>query len=158
MACHESREEAHKALEILLGCVKTLREMSPSWSRIASGENFSMSRCRSIVQGFKGGEGIMTRDQLLHPRSRQQRIMCEYSVGNDSSRLAPKLLGDSTQLIEEYLLRQRHAAGGFVNRGRMPDLYYSVFAFIDALQCLQSKQPLDGFADYLSLLSHAVIP
>lgn len=64
------------------------------------------------------------------------------------ARLAPKLLGDSTQLIEEYLLGQRHAAGGFVNREGMPDLYYSVFAF-DALQCLQSKQPLDGFADYL---------
>ena len=75
--------------------------------------------------------------------------MCEYSVGMiQVARLALKLLGDSTQLIEEYLLGQRHAAGGFVNREGMPDLYYSVFAF-DALQCLQSKQPLDGFADYL---------
>ena len=36
------------------------------------------------------------------------------------ARLAPKLLGDSTQLIEEYLLGRRHAAGGFVNREGIP--------------------------------------
>ena len=51
-------EEAHKALEILLGCVKTLREMSPSWSRIASGENFSMSRCYAqLCKDLREGRG-----------------------------------------------------------------------------------------------------
>lgn len=43
------------------------------------------------------------------------------------SRLAPRLLGESTELVEAFVRDQLHPSGGFVDRAGMPDLYYTVF-------------------------------
>src|SRR5437016_577949 len=43
------------------------------------------------------------------------------------ARLAPKLLGESTDLVRDFLLRQQNEDGGFKDRAGKSDLYYSVF-------------------------------
>ena len=43
------------------------------------------------------------------------------------ARLAPKLLGDSTGLVADFLRSQQEASGGFVDREGKNDLYYTVF-------------------------------
>ena len=43
------------------------------------------------------------------------------------ARLAPKTLGDSTDLVREFLLRQINPDGGFKDRSGASDLYYTVF-------------------------------
>jgi prenyltransferase beta subunit len=50
----------------------------------------------------------------------------------DAARLAPKLLGDSTELVREFLLRQQAPDGGFKDRAGNSDLYYTAFG-LDAL-------------------------
>ena len=57
------------------------------------------------------------------------------------ARLAPKLLLDSSSLVEQFTLSQLHEDGGFKNRAGDPDLYYSVFG-IESLLALQSQHSL----------------
>jgi prenyltransferase beta subunit len=56
------------------------------------------------------------------------------------ARLAPKLLGDSTQLVRDFLLRQHNPDGGFKDREGKSDLYYTIFG-LDSLIALQSEIP-----------------
>ena len=56
------------------------------------------------------------------------------------ARLAPKVLGDSTELVREFLLRQQNANGGFKDREGKSDLYYTVFG-LDSLIALQAELP-----------------
>ena len=56
------------------------------------------------------------------------------------ARLAPRLLGESTDLVRDFVLSQLHEDGGFVDREGKPDLYYTVFG-IDCLIALQAEVP-----------------
>jgi hypothetical protein len=53
------------------------------------------------------------------------------------ARLAPKLLGESTALVTQFLQREQNEDGGFKNRVGQSDLYYTVFA-LDGLLGLQT--------------------
>jgi hypothetical protein len=44
-----------------------------------------------------------------------------------AARLAPRLLGESTGLVRDFLLRQQNADGGFKDRTGKSDLYYTAF-------------------------------
>src|SRR5262245_41341040 len=52
------------------------------------------------------------------------------------ARLAPKLLGESAELVQSFLRRQQNADGGFKDRTGKSDLYYTVFG-LDGLIALQ---------------------
>jgi prenyltransferase beta subunit len=52
------------------------------------------------------------------------------------ARLAPKVLGDATELVTKFLLSQQNSDGGFRDRKGQSDLYYTVFA-LDALTAVQ---------------------
>lgn len=52
------------------------------------------------------------------------------------ARLAPKLLGESTELVRDFLLSQQNKDGGFKDRSGKSDLYYTVFG-LDGLLALQ---------------------
>ena len=56
------------------------------------------------------------------------------------ARLAPKALGDATDLIANFLRNQQNEDGGFKDRKGKSDLYYTVFG-LDALTALQ--RPFD---------------
>lgn len=64
------------------------------------------------------------------------------------ARLAPKLLGESTELVRGFLNSQQNPDGGFKDRTGRSDLYYTVFG-LDALLSLQAEFPLDPVAAYL---------
>lgn len=64
------------------------------------------------------------------------------------ARLAPKMLGDSTELVRAFLLRQFSPEGGGCDRDGRPDLYYTIFV-IAALEALQSDWPRDRVEAYL---------
>lgn len=64
------------------------------------------------------------------------------------ARLAPKLLGDSADLVRDFLLRQQNLDGGFKDRAGRSDLYYTVFA-LDGLIALQARPPVEAAADFL---------
>jgi len=64
------------------------------------------------------------------------------------ARLAPKLLGDSSDLLREFLRAQQNPDGGFKDRAGKSDLYYTVFG-IDALTALQAEVPFDRIECYL---------
>lgn len=64
------------------------------------------------------------------------------------ARLAPKLLGESTELVRGFLNSQQNPDGGFKDRTGRSDLYYTVFG-LDALLSLQVEFPLEPVADYL---------
>ena len=57
------------------------------------------------------------------------------------ARLAPKMLGDATELVANFLRSQQNEDGGFKDRKGQSDLYYTVFG-LDALTALQ--QPFDA--------------
>lgn len=65
------------------------------------------------------------------------------------ARLAPKLLGESTELVEEFLCRQQNEDGGFKDRAGESDLYYTTFG-IDGLLALQAKLPVARIETYLA--------
>ena len=52
------------------------------------------------------------------------------------ARLAPKLLGDATELVRSFLLREQNPDGGFKDRTGRSDLYYTVFG-LDGLVALE---------------------
>jgi prenyltransferase beta subunit len=56
------------------------------------------------------------------------------------ARLAPRLLGDSTDLVREFFRRQLTAEGGGQDRAGRPDLYYTIFA-LAGLQALDAEVP-----------------
>ena len=64
------------------------------------------------------------------------------------ARLAPKLLGESAELVREFLLKQIHPSGAGVDRDGRPDLYYTIFA-IAGLQALQADWPAERVENYL---------
>jgi len=64
------------------------------------------------------------------------------------ARLAPKLLGESTQLVSWFLRQQQNSDGGFKDRTGRSDLYYTVFG-IDGLLALQAELPGDQIGHYL---------
>jgi prenyltransferase beta subunit len=64
------------------------------------------------------------------------------------ARLAPKLLGDSAELVRAFLLGQQNEDGGFKDRAGRSDLYYTVFA-LDGLVALQAELPAGKTEAYL---------
>ena len=58
------------------------------------------------------------------------------------ARLAPKVLGESAELVRDFLLRQQNDDGGFGDRAGQSDLYYTVFG-LDSLLALRAEIPID---------------
>jgi prenyltransferase beta subunit len=56
------------------------------------------------------------------------------------ARLAPKLLGESSDLVRSFIGSQQRPDGGFAGRSGSSDLYYTVFA-LQALVALQTDVP-----------------
>jgi len=56
------------------------------------------------------------------------------------ARLAPKLLGESADLVHSFLLAQQNDDGGFKDRTGNSDLYYTVFG-LDGLLALATRNP-----------------
>src|SRR5206468_9337644 len=52
------------------------------------------------------------------------------------ARLAPKVLGESTELVRDFVLKQQNDDGGFKDRLGKSDLYYTVFG-LDGLVALE---------------------
>ena len=67
------------------------------------------------------------------------------------ARLAPRLLGDSTELVREFFRRQLSPGGAGLDRAGKPDLYYTIFA-LAGLQALDAEVPRDKVETFL--LSH----
>ncbi|MHC4994597.1 MAG: prenyltransferase/squalene oxidase repeat-containing protein [Planctomycetota bacterium] len=65
------------------------------------------------------------------------------------ARLAPNLLGDSSESVVRFVESRLHPEGGFVDRAGEPDLYYSVFG-IDCLIALQRPAPVEKMLPYLA--------
>ena len=59
------------------------------------------------------------------------------------ARLSPKQLGDARDLVQHFLLEQRHPDGGFQDRSGDPDIYYTVFG-LEGLVALQAEPPIDA--------------
>ncbi len=64
------------------------------------------------------------------------------------ARLAPRLLGESTDLVREFFQRQLTAEGGGRDRAGRPDLYYTIFT-LAGLQALEVPQPTEQVEAYL---------
>ena len=65
------------------------------------------------------------------------------------ARLAPRLLGDSAELVVAFLTNQINPDGGFKNRAGDSDLYYTVFG-IEGLLALRADLPCASVVEYLS--------
>src|SRR2546426_5489049 len=64
------------------------------------------------------------------------------------ARLVPKLLGESAELVRQFLQSQQNEDGGFRDRSGKSDLYYTVFG-LDGLLALQAEIPRARIAAYL---------
>ncbi len=64
------------------------------------------------------------------------------------ARLAPKMLGESADLVREFLLRQIGPSGGGLDRDGGEDLYYMIFA-LAGLQALSAELPAEKVESYL---------
>lgn len=64
------------------------------------------------------------------------------------ARLSPRLLGEGTDLVRDFLRRQWTAEGGARDRAGRPDLYYTIFT-LAGLEALQDEIPRDRVAVYL---------
>jgi len=64
------------------------------------------------------------------------------------ARLAPKLLGDSTECVASFLRGEQNPDGGFRDRAGHSDLYYTVFG-LDGLIALRSDLPAGAVQAYL---------
>lgn len=64
------------------------------------------------------------------------------------ARLAPKVLGESADLVEAFVRGRLSRDGGFIDRDGKPDLYYSVFG-VEALQALKRELPQEKVAPWL---------
>jgi hypothetical protein len=65
------------------------------------------------------------------------------------ARLAPQLLGDSAELVKNFVLSKLTASGGFSGKSAEPDLYYTVFG-IEGLLALQADLPRDLILGWLA--------
>ena len=68
------------------------------------------------------------------------------------ARLAPKLLGESADLVAGFLSAHLDPSGGFVNRGGKPDLYYTVFG-LEAMMALHREPPKEQIGSWLRTLA-----
>lgn len=64
------------------------------------------------------------------------------------ARLSPKLLGDSADLVRDYLRSCLNPDGGFRDRAGQSDLYYTVFG-LEGLLALRADIPTDPVIGYL---------
>lgn len=64
------------------------------------------------------------------------------------ARVAPKLLGESAELVRDFFLKQQNPDGGFKDRSGRSDLYYTVFG-IEGLLALQAAVPVPALRDYV---------
>ncbi|HWE97175.1 MAG TPA: prenyltransferase/squalene oxidase repeat-containing protein [Tepidisphaeraceae bacterium] len=64
------------------------------------------------------------------------------------ARLAPKLLGDAADSVQNFLRSQLNPDGGFKDRAGASDLYYTVFG-IESLFALRADLPLGALEKYL---------
>jgi prenyltransferase beta subunit len=64
------------------------------------------------------------------------------------ARLAPKLLGDAADSVQQFLRSQLNPDGGFKDRAGASDLYYTVFG-IESLFALRADLPLGALENYL---------
>lgn len=64
------------------------------------------------------------------------------------ARLAPRLLGDSTDLVRDFFSRQITAEGGACDRTGRADLYYTIFA-LAGMQALDVPPPVEHVETYL---------
>jgi hypothetical protein len=64
------------------------------------------------------------------------------------ARLAPRLLGDSTQLVRLFYEKQFDARGAAHDRGGKPDIYYTIFAIGGAL-ALDVPLPVERLREWL---------
>ena len=67
------------------------------------------------------------------------------------ARLAPRLLGDSTDLVREFFRGRLSPTGAGLDRDGRPDLYYTIFA-LAGLQALDAEVPKEKVVAFL--LSH----
>ncbi len=58
------------------------------------------------------------------------------------ARLAPKALGDATERVRDFLLKQLGPGGGGLDRAGGEDLYYTIFV-LGGLQALQAEIPAE---------------
>jgi len=58
------------------------------------------------------------------------------------ARVAPKVLGDSADLVRAFFARQFSAEGGAMDRAGRPDLYYTIFA-LAGLQAMQAESEIE---------------
>jgi hypothetical protein len=58
------------------------------------------------------------------------------------ARVAQKALGDSAQLVRDFLIRQITPEGGGADRAGRPDLYYTIFV-LAGLEALQAELPIE---------------
>jgi prenyltransferase beta subunit len=66
------------------------------------------------------------------------------------ARVAPKLLGDSAELVAAFLTSRLAPGGaGFLDRADRPDLYYTVFG-IEGLMALQKEVPAQPLRQWLT--------
>lgn len=63
------------------------------------------------------------------------------------ARLAPKLLGESKDLVADFLTSQQ-SGGAFFDRSGTPDLYYTVFG-LESLRALSMELPVESAAVFL---------
>lgn len=64
------------------------------------------------------------------------------------ARLAPRLLGDSTELVRDFFRRQLSPLGAGLDRDGRPDLYYTIFA-LAGLQALDAEIPQEKVEVFL---------
>ena len=67
------------------------------------------------------------------------------------ARLAPRALGESAELVRNFLLAQLTEDGGFMNRDGKADLYYTVFG-VEGLLALQAEVPREKIGTWLARL------
>src|SRR3954470_21510968 len=65
------------------------------------------------------------------------------------ARLAPRLLGESTELVQSFLRRSQNSDGGFKDRSGASDLYYTVFG-VESLRAIRAEVPGKPLAAYLA--------
>ena len=72
------------------------------------------------------------------------------------ARVAPKMLGDSAELVRAFFLRQFTDEGGGRDRDGRADLYYTIFA-LAGLQALQAEPPVERVRHYLSAFGDGAV-
>ncbi len=68
------------------------------------------------------------------------------------ARLSPKLLGEATPLVANYLHGLHRDDGGYANRAGESDLYYTSFA-VSGLVALQERLPVEALNRYIETFS-----